>query len=627
MISTLPVTLAERNRSARLARPGRPWENDRIVLTSRSAVTKETPVAPRGMVTAGHPLGAAVGARILRRGGNAVDAAVATAFAMAVVEPFMSCLAGGGSMLIHRPRRGDSVALDFNVAAPAGADARMYRLVDGRGTDIFPWRAVADDANIHGHRAVAVPGSVAGLTLALERYGTMALEDVVAPAVGLARNGVEIDWYLALVTATYMSELQRYPETARTYLREGRYPPRAPDLGPGDRMRYPALARTLALIGREGPQVFYRGELAEAIDAEIRRGGGVLTREDLAAYRVRVEAPLVGVYRGVSLLGMPGATGCVTAVEMLNVLESFSLGGRLPADPVVAHLRAESLAAAFRDRLRHLGDPAMVRAPWDVLAGKPYARALAETIREEGPRRTGAAPDPWRYDAAAGRPAEPGRRRSPASPGGMGRSAGSPRPGGVRRPGLSARAAATDCTTHVCAVDADRTLVSLTHTAVSLFGSKVVVPDTGLLLSNGMIWFDPEPGRPNSIAPGKRALVNMTPFLALRDGEPWLTVGAPGGRKIVSAVPQVIANLVDAGLAPQAAVESPRLHTEGDEIWIDDRVGPRTLAVLRRWGHRVVPQTESPSSFYFARPQVIAVTATGLVAGVDHLRPTAAAGL
>jgi gamma-glutamyltranspeptidase/glutathione hydrolase len=185
---------------------------------------------------------------------------------------------------------------------------------------------------------------------------------------------------------------------------------------------------------------------------------------------------------------------------------------------------------------------------------------------------------------------------------------------------------AAECTTHVGAVDRDRTLVSLTHTAVSLFGSKVVVPETGLLLGNGMVWFDPEPGRPNSIEPGKRALVNMTPFLALRDGVPYLTVGAPGGRKIVSAVTQVLANLIDLGLGPQAAVEAPRLHTEGGAVQVDDRMGARAVADLRRRGHEVVPLTETYSSFYFARPQVIEVTARGLAAGVDHLRPAAAMG-
>jgi gamma-glutamyltranspeptidase/glutathione hydrolase len=570
------------------------------VPISRLTVSKSQVEARHACVTAGHPLGARVGAGILRRGGNAVDAAVATALAMAVVEPFMSCLAGGGSMLIHRPKTGASVALDFNVEAPRRAHARMYRLGAGRSGDLFPWRAVEDDANVHGALAVAVPGSIAGLAMALERWGTLDLRDAVAPAIRLARQGVPIDWYLAGVTGMYAEELSRFPEAARTYLRDGRWPPRPANLGAGDRMRYPALARTLELVGKEGPSAFYRGEIAQAIEAEIRRGGGVLDRTDLGRYRVRVSAPLVGTYRGVTLLGMPGATGCVTALEALNVLECFPAGSGAEAVERTAHLRAESLRVAFEDRLRWLGDPATIRAPWRAFAGKPYARAVAGGIRPEGRRHARPALDPWRF--------EPRQRRGA-------------RPARARRAG-----AAAECTTHVSAVDRDRMLVSLTHTAVGLFGSKVVVPETGLLLANGMIWFDPEPGRPNSIEAGKRALVNMTPFLALRDGAPYLAVGAPGGRKIVSAVPQVLANLIDLGLGPQAAVEAPRLHTEGGALEVDDRIGSAAVAGLRRRGHRVVPLTETYSSFYFARPQVIEVTPRGLVAGVDHLRPATAMG-
>ncbi|HWC03634.1 MAG TPA: gamma-glutamyltransferase [Methylomirabilota bacterium] len=567
---------------------------------SRLSVTKSQLEVPHACVTAGHPLGASVGAEILRRGGNAVDAAVATAFAMAVVEPFMSCLAGGGSMLIHRPRAGASVALDFNVEAPRRAHARMYPPGEGRSGDLFPWRAVEGDANVHGHLAVAVPGSVAGLALALERWGTLDLRDAVAPAVGLARRGVPIDWYLAGVTAMYAEELARFPEAAATYLRGGRWPPRPPNLQGGDRMRYPALARTLERIGKEGPSIFYRGELAERIEAEIRRGGGVLDRADLARYRVRTERPLAGDYRGVTLLGVPGATGCVTALEALNVIGCFDAEPGPAAGARTAHVRAEALRVAFEDRLRWLGDPVSVRAPWAALCGKPYAAAVAAGIRPDGRRHRRRRVDPGRFERGGA--------------------------GDRRRAGTAAVGSAAECTTHVCAVDRDRTLVSLTHTAVSLFGSKVVVPDTGLLLSNGMIWFDPEPGRPNSIAPGKRALVNMTPFLALRDGAPYLAVGAPGGRKIVSAVPQVLANMIDFALRPQAAVEAPRLHTEGGALDVDDRIGPAAIAELRRRGHRVVPLTETYSSFYFARPQVIEVTRRGLAAGVDHLRPATAMG-
>jgi gamma-glutamyltranspeptidase/glutathione hydrolase len=568
-----------------------------LVRSSRLAVSKTPLEVPRAAVTAGHPLGAAVGAAVLRRGGNAVDAAVATAFAMAVVEPFMSCLAGGGSMLVHRPRRGDSAAIDFNVEAPRRAHGQMYRLASGRAPDLFAWRRVEGDANIHGALAVAVPGSVAGLALALARWGTMELRDVVAPAVRLARRGVPVDWYLALVTGMYAEDLARYPEAARTYLRGGHYPPRPPHVDAGDRVRYPELARTLERIGREGPDGFYRGEIAEAIEAEVRRGGGVLDRLDLARYRARVAVPLAGRYRDVTLLGMPGATGCVTALEALNVLECFPAATLDPGGAASAHLRAEALALAFADRFRHLGDPARVRAPWEALAGKPYAAALAAGIDPARAGRGRGVADPWRY--GRGRP-------------------------GRGRPGRGGGGA--DCTTHVCAVDADRTLVSLTHTAVSLFGSKVVVPGTGLLLSNGMIWFDPEPGRPNSIEPGKRALVNMTPFLGLAGGRPWLAAGAPGGRKIISAVTQVLANLIDFGWSPQAAVEQPRLHAEGGLLEVDDRLGAPTLATLRRMGHRVTPRRETFGTFHFAVPQVIQVAGGRLVAGVDQFRPTTAMG-
>ena len=564
--------------------------------TSRLSVTKSQLEVPRACVTAGHPIGAGVGAEVLRRGGNAVDAAVATAFAMAVVEPFMSCLAGGGSMLVHNPRTGASVAIDFNVEAPRQALPDMYRLREGRSGDLFPWHAVEGDANVHGHRSVAVPGSVAGLALALERWGTWDLRDTLAPAARIARRGVPVDWYLAGVTGMYAEELVRFPEAARTYLRDGRWPPRPAHLEAGDRVRYRELARSLELIGKEGPSVFYRGELGEAIETEIRRGGGILDRADLARYRVRTSPPLVGDYRGVTLIGMPGATGCVTALEMLNVLECFEAGVEGPSGARAAHLRAEALRVAFEDRLRWLADPARARVPWAALAGKRYAGEVAAGIHPDGRRHARRRVDPWRF--------VPGARRTPGA----------------------LVAGPAECTTQVCAVDGDRTLVSLTHTAVSLFGSKVVVPGTGLLLSNGMIWFDPEPGRPNSIEPGKRPLVNMTPFLALRDGRPYLAVGAPGGRKIVSAVPQVLSNLIDFDLGPQAAVEAPRLHTEGGPLQVDDRMGTATIAGLRRRGHRVVPLAETYSSFYFARPQAIEVTPSGLRAGVDHLRPATATG-
>jgi gamma-glutamyltranspeptidase/glutathione hydrolase len=350
---------------------------------------------------------------------------------------------------------------------------------------------------------------------------------------------------------------------------------------PGDVVRYPDLAESLALIAKEGPDAFYRGAIAQAIVDEMARGGGLITREDLAAYEARVAPPLRGRYRDLELAFSPGATGGVTALEMLNILAEFppAKAGWNTVDGL--HARAMASKRAFLDRFEHLGDAAVVKAPWERLVSKEYAREVAADIRR--------------------------RRAAPAR----------------RGPGAGQ---ALDCTTHVGAVDRDRNMVSLTHTAVSIWGARVVVEGTGILLNNGMIWFDPEPGRANSVAPGKRVLVNMVPVLGFRRGRPYLTAGAPGGRAIVSAIPQVIANLVDGRGTLRAAVEAPRLHTEGGDVLVSTRVGEEALAGLARRGHAVVPKEESYSTLNFARPVAIRVTPKGLEAGLEQYGMAWAAG-
>src|SRR5438034_804766 len=448
------------------------------MIRSTLSVTKRTSLASRGMVVAEHPRGAEVGARILARGGNAVDAAVATAFAMTVVEPFMSTIAGAGTMLVHLAKRGETVALDFNGMAPLRAQAMMYKTIGGVSEALFPWPNVEGQANVYGHRSVAVPGSVAGLALAVERYGTMTLADVMAPAIEIARSGL-----------------------------------------------------------------------------------------------------VPGRYRGLDLAFSPGATGGVTALETLNILAEFPSAKVGWTSVEGLHLRACAIKRAFRDRFEHLGDAAVVKAPWERLVSREHARAAAHEIR-------------------------------------TGRS-------GARRP----RGGRTlDCTTHVGAIDRQRNMVSLTNTAVSLWGSRVVVKGTGILLNNGMIWFDPEPGKANSIAGGKRGLVNMVPTLGFKGGKPYLTIGAPGGRAIVSAIPQVIANFVDGRGSLQQAVEAPRLHTEGGDVLVSTRVGEAALAGLAKRGHTVVPKEESYSTLNFARPIAIRVTPKGLEAGLEQFGMAWAAG-
>jgi gamma-glutamyltranspeptidase/glutathione hydrolase len=506
---------------------------------------------------------------------------------MTVVEPFMSTIAGSGTMLVHLARKHETVALDFNGCAPMRAHDAMFRLSTGISRGLFAWPNVENAANERGWLAVAVPGSVAGLSHALERYGTMELGDVVRPAIELARGGFVADWYQALSTARQLEELAAGGEVARVYLRNGRSIYRPPTgMEEGDRPIYPDLARSLELIGRDGPSAFYRGEIAQAIHDAMAANGGLITRDDLAAYSVRVGSPLVGTYRGLELAFAPGATGGITALEILNILEQF------PKSAVGWHtagglnLRAHAVRRAFADRFEHLGDPSVVQAPWERLASKPYAREVAEELRR--------------------RPAKPASGRTDAT--------------------LGAVAAGGDCTTHISVVDRQRNMVSLTHTAVSLFGSLVVVPGTGILLNNGMIWFNPEPGRSNSVAPGKRALVNMVPVLGFKKGEPHLTLGAPGGRRIVSAIPQVIATLVDSGCDLQEAIEAPRLHAESTETLVDGRVGDKTLAALGRLGQQVVPREETYATLNFAKPVGVRIGRRGLEAGLDALRAAAAAG-
>ena len=550
------------------------------MIHSRLVLSKTTPLAPRGLVTAEHPAGAAIGAAILERGGNAVDAAVATAFAMPVVEPFMSTIAGAGTMLVHVARTGETVCLDFNGNAPMAAHPTIYKTIGGIATyALFAWPKVEGDANVYGHTSVAVPGSVAGLALALERYGTMTLKDVVAPAVKLAREGFIADWYQALNTAKYLEELSAFPETARLHLRNGRSVYRPPSMEPGDRVTNPDLAASMDLIGREGPDAFYRGAIAQAIHNDMAANGGLITKDDLAAYQVRVVEPLRGRYRDLDLAFSPGATGGTTALEILNILEQFPASACGFTTAGGLHVRAEAVRRAFADRFAHIGDPRVVGDAFQFLASKDHAKAIAQGIRRGG-----------------------------------------------SAPARASRSRASDCTTHVSVVDKQRNMVSLTHTAVSLWGSRVVVPGTGILLNNGMIWFDPEPGRPNSLAPGKRGMVNMVPVLGFKKGKPYLRLGAPGGRKIIGAIPQVVANLVDTNGSLQAAIDAPRLHHEGSGLEIDDRVGEKNLEALAKRGHTVVRKTETYASLNFARPVGVRVTPKGLEAGLDSFGAAAAAG-
>ena len=427
----------------------------------------------------------------------------------------------------------------------------------------------------------------------------MDLADVMAPAIALARDGFVPDWYHALTMAVHAEELAAFPETARTHLRSGHYIHRPPTLADGDRIQQPDLARSLALLAKEGPRAFYAGALGQAMCAEMAAHGGFVTAADLAGYQVRTLAPLVGRYRGLEVHFSPGATGGPTALQILNILSAF------PSEQVGCdsarglHLRAEAVRYGFQDRLTWLGDPECVEAPWSVLASAEYGGAVAACLRPRGPRSAKPAPNPWLVQTN-----EP--RASPTGPVGQcrrrlhdaHRRCGPPPESGVAHPyrrvpvRIARRRAG--------------------HRNPPLERDALVRPGAG----------ETQLDRPREARAGEhgpRAGVPARRTVSSR-------LGAPGGRKIISAIPQVLSNLADLRLSPQSAIEAPRVHTEGGDLWVDDRVGAKALAALAKMGHPVVPKREDFSTLFFSRPVAIRVTREGLEAGLDALRAAAAAG-
>ncbi len=482
--------------------------------------------AARGMVTAMHPLAAEAGLDILRAGGNAVDAAVATAFAIGVVEPFMNGVGGVAVMVHFDAASGRTTVVDGSSTAQLAAQPDTFELAPStEQAGMYGWRATVGDAQNTGYRAPIVPGTPAMLLHSLDRYGSGRVKraQVIAPAIRLAEEGFPVDPYVASSTAFAMRKLRQFPESMRTYFHEDGTPLVPTSLGtPADRLVQADLARTLRALAEHGPDPFYRGEIAERIVADVQANGGLLSREDFAEYRVREFSPALQVdYRGYTLVGVPETSGCATVYQAMNILERFDLAALGRGTPAATHLIAEAIRRAFLDRFAHLADPSFGPAPFEGVLSKAYAAELASHINPDRADPDAPPGDPW--------PFQHGERPTVAA---------------------GRRAGADGCTTHLTVVDAQRNVVSLTTTLGELFGSGVVARGTGVLLNNGMTWFDPEPGRISSIAPGKRILWAPSPTIALKDGRPLLGVGAPGGRRIMSAIVQSLVNVLDFGAHP-----------------------------------------------------------------------------
>ena len=532
------------------------------VLVATLSGSSQPVRARHGMVVAEEPHAARVGLDVLREGGSAVDAAVATAFALAVTYPTAGNIGGGGFMIV-RPVSGEPVAYDFREVAPAAANASMF-LVNGN----YDRRRHHDS-----HVAVGVPGTVAGLHLAWSEQGRLPWPRLVDPAIALARDGFEVSEELARSLVNALARMKSYPASVAQFSKDG-VPYEA-----GETLQQADLALTLERIAKEGPDGFYRGRTAELVDREMRTHGGLVTKADLAAYRATTREPVRSVYRGYDIISAPPpSSGGTALVQMLNILEGYDLSRSGHGAAQTVHLIVEAMRRAFADRARYLGDPDLNPGmPVVRLRSKDYADELRRSIDVDRASESSPTSFVW--------PSE-------------GRD-----------------------TTHLSVVDADRSAVSLTYTLEQRYGSGIVVTGAGFLLNNEMGDFNAAPGlttvdgligtMPNLAGPGKRMLSSMTPTIVAKDGKVFMLTGSPGGRTIINTVLHTLLNVVDFGMNIQESVDAPRFHHQ----WLPDQItferqglSPDTIDLLESRGHRLV-----------SRARIGAVQAILYDAGTDTL--------
>jgi gamma-glutamyltranspeptidase/glutathione hydrolase len=555
-----------------------------LLLLAGPALAASRPAleAEGGMVVSSQALASEAGTEILRAGGNAIDAAIAVGYALAVVNPCCGNI-GGGGFLTARLADGREVFLDFRETAPAAATRDMY--LDAAGDPV-------PGLSLVGWKAVGVPGTVAGMEAAREKWGSLPRATLMAPAIRLARDGFILVRGDTDIMDSRTAAFKREANVAPIFLR-----PDGTPLRPGDRLIQPGLARTLETIAAEGAPGFYTGRIAAEIAAASKAGGGILTAADLAAYKARELPPVRCTYRGHEVTSAPPpSSGGTTICQVLNILEGYDLRAMGFGSARAVHLTAEAMRHAFLDRNTHLGDPDFIKNPLDRLLSKDYAAAIRARI----------APDRI----------TPSRELPPGTP-------------PHEKPE----------TTHYSVADKAGNAVAVTYTINGGFGALVMAGDTGFFLNDEMDDFTIKPGVPNlfglvqgvanEIAPGKRPLSSMSPTLVARDGRVFLVAGSPGGSRIISITLQVIMNVIDYGMEPQEAVNAPRFHHQWlpDELFVESRgLSPDTLALLRGYGHAVREQTPWGAAEVIAigpqRPATAAVASSGNDAALSgRMRP------
>lgn len=560
--------------SALAGLPGYAWAQQEAVVDPRDIVH---PVfAAHGMVASQEAIASRIGVEVLEGGGNAVDAAVAVGFALAVTLPRAGNLGGGGFMLVHDAESGETVAIDYREMAPTSAHRDLFLDAAGEVDSEKAW---------YSRYAAGVPGTVAGLALALQRYGTLSLAEALAPAIRLAEEGIPVTRDLTESLEARRERLTAVPATAAIFFHDDGRP-----VQPGETLVQADLAWSLKEIAAHGPEAFYRGAIAERIAADMAANGGPMTLDDLAAYRAVVRAPVHGTYRGYDVYSMPPpSSGGVHLVEILNILEGYPLHELGLNGSASIHLMAEAMKLAYADRSEYLGDPDFWPVPVAGLTSKAYAESLRATI------------DPNR--------ARPASEIKPGNP----------------APYESAE------TTHFSVMDRWGNAVANTYTLNFGYGSGIVVAGTGILLNDEMDDFSSKPGVPNAygliggaanaIEPGKRPLSSMTPTIVMKDGQAFLATGSPGGSRIITTTLQILLNVIDHGLNVAAATYAPRVHHQWlpDELRVERGLSPDTLAALAAMGHTVVEGDAMGSTQSAVR------TDAGFFGAADPRRPGALA--
>lgn len=500
-----------------------------------------------GMVATSHYLASQIAHDVLADGGNAVDAAVTAGFALAVTQPRSGNIGGGGFMLISDEKSGDVIAIDYREKAPAAAYETMFQNEQGEAVS---------ELSRYTHNASGVPGTVAGLALALDKYGTMSLAEALAPAIKLADEGFVVPPRFAEGLEQSRDRLQQWDSTRKVF-----YKPDGSLYRAGERFRQPDLAATLERIAKNGPREFYEGETARLITAEMQNHGGLMTAEDLVGYQPTIREPVHGTYRGYDVYAMsPPSSGGAHIVQMLNMLEGYDIHAMGFNSARTIHVMSEAMKRAYADRAEYLGDTDFVDVPLAGITSKAYAEELRAQIDLD--------------------------RATPSSE----IAAGNPLP------------YESNATTHFSIADDSGLAVSNTYTINFSYGSGIVVDGAGFLLNNEMDDFSAKPGTPNAygliggeanrIEPEKRMLSSMTPTIVKKDGRNFLVTGSPGGSRIITTTLQVVMNVIDHGMNIQSAVSAPRIHDQWlpDEIRIEDGISPDTIALLEAMGHTVSQQ-------------------------------------